>query len=377
MSGHCMTLFLAALIAVIMTACSGGGRGGGSAVPSITTQPADQTIIAGQAATLTVVATGDATLHYQWQRGGTNVGTNAASYTVPYAIATDAGSYTVMVTNSAGSATSKPATLTVNPLTILIPDSKGGNVPIELNAIPAGTFWMGSSDVADSGAQPVHQVTLSQNFFISTDLVTQGQWLAVMKNNPSFFTAANGYASAGLKNPVEKVSWDDIATTTGTTYTCFLDALNTATTTQLPAGWSFRLPTEAEWEYACRAGTTTAYYWGDDATGTQIGSYAWYTVNSGGMTQPVGNLLPNAWGLYDMSGNVWEWCQDRFSVYSSNSETDPVGPATGSYRLNRGGYWGWYSNYCRSAFRSNNAQTSRVNSIGFRVVLACRYCPPG
>ena len=161
---------------------------------------------------------------------------------------------------------------------------------------------------------------ITKPFYLGKYLVTQEQWEAVMGNNPSNFK--------GPKNPVEEVSWDDCQQ--------FLDKLNDKIG---PAEASSQLPSEAQWEYACRAGSTTRYCFGDDESG--LGEYAWYDGNSGGKTHPVGEKKPNAWGLYDMHGNVWEWCQDWYDggYYAKSPTDDPTGPATGSNRVNRGGCW--------------------------------------
>ena len=173
---------------------------------------------------------------------------------------------------------------------------------------------------------------ITKPFYLGKYLVTQEQWEAVMGNNPSRFK--------GPKNPVETVSWDDCQQ--------FLDKLNAKVGVR---GGKFQLPTEAQWEYACRAGSTTTYCFGDDESG--LGEYAWYATNSGGRTHPVGEKKPNAWGLYDMHGNVWEWCQDWYdgSYYANSPTDDPTGPTTGSSRVFRGGSWRERARGCRSALR--------------------------
>ena len=228
--------------------------------------------------------------------------------------------------------------------TIMLPD----NVPLEMVWIPADTFQMGrypGEQDSYSDEAPQHQVTLSQGFWMGKYEVTQAQWEAVMGSNPSYFSGAN--------RPVEKVSWNNVQS--------FITALNSLT------GETFRLPTEAEWEYACRGGTTTRFYWGDDPTYTQIGNYAWYGSNSGSQTHDVGAKLPNGFDLYDMSGNVWEWCQDWYGAYPSGSVTDPTGPASGSYRVRRGGSWYGYGYYCRSAVRVDFNPSYADGGIGFRL----------
>ncbi|MCA2616370.1 MAG: SUMF1/EgtB/PvdO family nonheme iron enzyme [Microcystis sp. M25BS1] len=232
-------------------------------------------------------------------------------------------------------------------------------VTLEMVSLPAGQFLMGSPD-SDSDAyndeKPPHQVKVN-SFAIGKYPVTQAQYEAVMGTNPSHFKN-NSWFKNNLQNPVEQVSWNDAQ--------AFCQKLSQIT------GKTYRLPTEAEWEYACRAGTTTRYYFGDDAN--QLGDYAWYDGNSQKTTHPVGQKRPNAWGLYDMSGNVWECCED-------NLHGDYIGaPTDGSawiknnndndydYCILRGGSWYHDPYYCRSASRNNFFRRDNYNSIGFRVV---------
>jgi formylglycine-generating enzyme required for sulfatase activity len=221
-------------------------------------------------------------------------------------------------------------------------------------AIPAGSFLMGSPDRdpnAGDHEKPQHEVSLPA-FYLSKYPITQQQWQSVMGNNPSHF-------SGNPKHPVENVTWHDCQS--------FCQKLSQLT------GKTYRLPTEAEWEYACRAGTTTRYSFGDDSS--QLGNYAWYDSNSGNKTHPVGQKKPNAWGLHDMHGNVWEWCADDWhesyaqkpqalknngSVVWSNSNA--------SSKLLRGGSWLNAPRYCRSAFRLSYYPDIRGYSYGFRVV---------
>ena len=227
--------------------------------------------------------------------------------------------------------------------------SKG--VKLEMVLIPAGEFLMGSPD-SDKGAssdfKPQHQARITKSFYLGKYPVTQEQWEAVMGNNPSHFK--------GPKNPVEDVSWEDCQQ--------FLRKLNAKA-----GGDKFQLPTEAQWEYACRAGSKTKYCFGDDET--QLGEYAWYGKNSGNTTHPVGEKKPNAWGLYDMHGNVWQWCADWWGWYDARSITDdPTGPPTGLCRVFRGGGWGYDAEHCWSASRGNGAgPDSRRNGLGLRVSL--------
>ncbi len=188
---------------------------------------------------------------------------------------------------------------------------------------------------------PQHQVTISKSFELQTTEVTQSQWQAVMGSNPSYFK--------GSDLPVETVSWDDAQ--------AFITKLNA-----MGDGYRYRLPTEAEWEYSARAGTPGAYA-GD------LDAMAWYSDNSGGKTHLVATKAANAWGLYDMHGNVWEWVQDWYGDYPASAVTDPVGPSSGSYRVLRGGGWFFYSQYCRSALRFNISPDIRYDGdLGLRLL---------
>ena len=230
---------------------------------------------------------------------------------------------------------------------------------IEMMLVPAGTFTMGCSASTQRGCSddesPAHQVTLTNSFYISKTEVTQAQWTAKMGSNPSRFQGAS-YPDAANR-PVEKVSWDMIASGS----TSFMSLTG------------FRLPTEAEWEYAYRAGTTTAFHsylaqpngFNDD---TLIGNIAWFSGNAGNQTRAVGGKYANGLGLHDMAGNVFEWCQDLYGPYSSGSVTNPTGPATGVARLIRGGVWYDNSNDCRASQRRYLLpDDTHYGGIGFRV----------
>ncbi len=217
-----------------------------------------------------------------------------------------------------------------------------GGVKLEVVLIPAGDFMMGSPE-SDKRAfdieQPQHKVRITKPYYMGKYLVTQEQWQAVMGDNPSMFT--------GPKNPVERVSWDDCQ--------AFLVKLN-----ERPGKGRFQLPTEAQWEYACRAGSTTRYFFGDDES--VLGEYAWYGANSRDKAHPVGEKKSNPWGLYDVYGNVGEWCQDWYdeNYYAGSPMDDPTGPTTGSDRVKRGGSWGTKvaAGY-RSAFRNGDSPEAR------------------
>ena len=226
-------------------------------------------------------------------------------------------------------------------------------VSFKMIAVEGGTFKMGATaEQQDPGSdeKPVHNVTLS-NYCMGETEVTQALWQAVMGSNPSRF--------AGSNNPVEKVSYDDCIT--------FINKLNTLLSGQLPSGRKFRLPTEAEWEYAARGGNRSRgyRYSGSD----NLGSVAWYTDNSGNKTHQVKQKQANELGLYDMSGNVWEWCNDWFGDYSSSSQTNPKGPLLASYRVLRGGSWINITRYCRVANRNSFTPDFRVDYLGLRLAL--------
>lgn len=205
---------------------------------------------------------------------------------------------------------------------------------------------MGSVNSNFDEEKPAHKVTISRDYWMGKYEVTQAQWKAVMGNNPSFFSGC------GDDCPVENISWDDVQK--------FIRKLNS-----LQNDYNYRLPTEAEWEYACRAGTT-----GDFAG--NLDAMAWYISNSEEKTHTVGQKSPNAWGLYDMHGNVWEWCQDWFylAYYSKSPEIDPIpAPSNGSNtRVYRGGSWDYTVGNLRSANRNGNTPSYRKNNLGFRLV---------
>ena len=213
------------------------------------------------------------------------------------------------------------------------------------------------SPTTESGRSTIetqHQVTLTQGFYLGKYEVTQAQYEAVMTGNTDGLSATPSNFSNNPNRPVEKVSWNDIQV--------FLSRLNQSESTNIPAGWAYVLPTEAQWEYACRAGTTTTYYWGNSISS----SNANYNRNIGS-TLDVGQYSPNAWGFFDMHGNVWEWIADRYGSYDSNAVTDPTGPASGSNRVFRGGSWGNPGTNLRSANRSSPNPSYRDINIGFRV----------
>ena len=219
------------------------------------------------------------------------------------------------------------------------------SVGIEFVLIPAGVFTMGAID-SYPDEQPIRTVRLSRPFYLGKYEVTQAQWEAVMGYNPS--------AWRGQRNlPVEQVSWEDAQE--------FLWRLNTEEGVA-----RYRLPTEAEWEYAARAGTTTAYSFGSDVS--RLDEYAWYGGNAAHTSHPVGQLKPNAWGLHDMHGNVWEWVHDWYETYLTGAETDPQGPVSGVSRVFRGGGCSNVAWRCRSSSRGYRPPESRLDAVGFRVL---------
>ncbi len=215
------------------------------------------------------------------------------------------------------------------------------SVGMRFKLIPAGSFRMGSnSSEANSDESPVHRVTITRPFYIGVYEVTQEQYESVMGTNPSRFRGSN--------RPVEQVSWNDAVE--------FCRRLSEI------EGVTYRLPTEAEWEYACRAGTTTEYYWGSDSAGR----YAWNSENSGRQTHDVGQKRPNAWGLYDMAGNVWEWCSDWYGSYGRSAQVDPRGPSSGDGRVLRGGSWADDPRNLRVSNRLGIAPGNWIDYYGFR-----------
>ena len=243
-------------------------------------------------------------------------------------------------------------------------------VSLDLIRIEPGTFIMGSpeDESCRGDDETQHSVKLSQGFWLGKYEITQSQYEAVMGMNPSEFQGSN--------LPVENVSWYD------TTNFCAKLTEQMKAAGRLPAGYEFCLPTEAQWEYACRAGTTTSLNSGknlsDDEECPEMDEVAWYSYNSNETTHPVGQKLPNAWGLYDMHGNVIEWCSDWYGDYpvsEANSIVDPIGPEAGSYRVNRGGYWDERAGEGRSASRYANSPDLRSSYRGFRVALVKKVLP--
>ena len=217
---------------------------------------------------------------------------------------------------------------------------------VEMLLVPPGTFTMGctasSLDACNAIERPTHLVTFTQAFYMGRYEVTQSQWTTTMGNNPSYFA---GQSDSAVR-PVENVSWFTIQGYLSTT--------------------GMRLPSEAEWEYACRAGTATAYNNGSSNVAS-VGTIAWFTQNSASRTHRVGGKAANALGLYDMSGNVYEWVNDWYGEYSSAAQTNPLGPVSGKFRVLRGGSWYNYTHDVRSSVRGGNTPGFADGRVGFRV----------
>ena len=357
--------------------------------PTITTQPATQTIASGSTATLTVTVSGSSPLTYQWYQGAvgtttTPVGTNSASFTTPALTATT--TYWVRVSNSAGSVNSTLATVTV------------ASIPADLALIPAGAFQMGvTSGDTDTNAPSV-SVTVSA-FYMGKNEVTKALWDEVR-----LWATANGYtdlatgAGKASNHPVQTVSWWDVikwcnarSQQEGLTpcYTVSGAVMKTGTTAPT-VNWSangYRLPTEAEWEKAARGGVSGKRFpWGTDtishsqanyyastsysydASGSVNNFHPTYATGSQPYTSPVGSFAANGYGLNDMAGNVREWCWDWYGASTYvNGSTDSRGAASGTIRVSRGGGWRSSAFYCRAADRNFNYPTFQYNGLGFRV----------
>jgi formylglycine-generating enzyme required for sulfatase activity len=259
------------------------------------------------------------------------------------------------------------------------PRTLTNSIGMQFVLIPAGEFWMGSTPEeiawATTEAQkndqwilehipseaPRHRVRISRPFYLGVYAVTQAEYQRVMGTNPSDFSAHGGQAAkvAGQDTrrfPVENVSWQEA-----------VDFCRRLSECEKSSRWKYRLPTEAEWEYACRAGSTTKWFFGDD--GAALANYAWFDGNSGGMPHPVGQKRPNAWGLYDMQGNVWQRCADWAdkAYYAASPGQDPKGPSSGTLRVDRGGGWDATVIRCRSAERGGGLPASKTRYLGFRV----------
>ncbi|MDC0369502.1 SUMF1/EgtB/PvdO family nonheme iron enzyme, partial [Opitutales bacterium] len=332
--------------------------------PEITLAPqAPGLIFNGQTITLHSRAEGKY-LTYQWYKNGQALaGANNKRYVIEDVNGTmHDGNYTLVVSNDFGSITTQPTELLVDGT----PTSHSvASISMDMIFCPPGTFTMGSptNETGRGTDETQHLVTLSHGFYLGKYEVTQAQYQAVMNGN-SAGLSADPSQFKGSNRPVEKASWEDAQ--------IFLSQLNTIEQTagRLPAGWKYVLPTEAQWEYACRAGSTTAYSWGNDINSSRA-NYNWDGGSNDGndykQTRDVGQYAANPWGFFDMQGNVWEWVSDWKANYFTGAQTNPEGPASGSSRVLRGGSWRDEGASLRSAKRHNYTPSSRTGNIGFRV----------
>jgi formylglycine-generating enzyme required for sulfatase activity/alpha-tubulin suppressor-like RCC1 family protein len=331
--------------------------------PEITSHPQPQIVYTDDNVTIEVSAEGKY-VSYQWKKNGVDL----AGKTSPTLVLTEAnatlhdGNYSVSVSNEFGTVTSNVAVLTVK----IPPHFVQFASNLQMLWVEPGTFTMGSptTETGRSTNETEHTVTLTNGFYLGKYEVTQAQYEAVMTGNTNGLSATPSNWPNNANRPVEKVSWDDVQ--------IFLTRLNAAEQAagRLPAGWSYVLPTESEWEYACRAGTTTVYSWGDDINASHANynwDGNWNTGNDAKETVNVGQYAANPWGFFDMHGNVYEWTADRYAAYPAGAVTDPTGPASGSYRVKRGGSWHYPGTVLRSAKRDLDAPGNPHNNLGFRV----------
>jgi formylglycine-generating enzyme required for sulfatase activity len=324
--------------------------------PEITHSPqAPGLIFGGQTVTLLSQAEGKY-LSFQWYKNGQPIaGATDDRYVIEDVNGTlHDGNYSLMVSNDFGTVTTQTISLEVeNTHTV-------ASAGIEMIWCPPGTFMMGSptSETGREADETQHQVTLTNGFYLGKYEVTQAQYETVMTGNPQGLNAKPSRWSNNNDRPVEQVSWNDVQV--------FLSRLNDMEQTagRLPAGWKYVLPTEAQWEYACRAGTTTAYSWGNDINSSRAN----YNQNIG-QTVNVGQYAANPWGFFDMHGNVWEWVHDWKADYPGGSQTDPEGPLNGSSRVFRGGALHQGKSHLRSANRNSKKPNHYMSVGGFRIAL--------
>jgi formylglycine-generating enzyme required for sulfatase activity/N-acetylneuraminic acid mutarotase len=306
-------------------------------------------------------------LTYQWYKNGQPIaGATTDRYVIQDVNKTQHdGNYSLVVSNDFGSVTTPTATIDVNSTPTSHTVLSANN--LEMIFCPPGTFMMGSptTETGRQSDETQHQVTLTNGFYLGKYEVTQAQYETVMTgNSEGLVTDPSQYK--GSNRPVETVSW--------TSAQAFLAQLNAMEQTagRLPAGWKYVLPTEAQWEYACRAGTSKIYSWGNDINSSRA-NYNWdgEATDGNDFNQPreVGQYGANSWGFYDMHGNVWEWVHDWYAYYPSGAITDPLGPALGSNRVYRGGAWSERASQQRSAKRKNWVPSGRTNSLGFRLAF--------
>ena len=329
-------------------------------IPNLSVSPTSYNFTAsgGTSSTITVTSNQSWTVssNASWLTTSRTNGSNNNTFTMTASANTSTSSSRSAIVTVAGGGITKTVSVTQ--------DKK--NTEPEMVLVQDGTFRMGCTSEQGSDCwsdeTPTHNVTLS-SFYIGKYPVTQTQWQAIMGSNPSYLKGDN--------LPVEQVSWNDIVGTSGNYTTLngiryyengFIYKLNAAT------GKKYRLPTEAEWEFAARGGNKSQGY--KYSGSNSIGNVAWYFGNSGSTTHAVGTKQANELGIYDMSGNVYEWCQDWYGSYISSAQTNPTGPSTGSIRVIRGGSWYGDAQSCRVSYRGNDGPDSHGSSVGFRVALS-------
>jgi formylglycine-generating enzyme required for sulfatase activity len=335
--------------------------------PEITHTPqAPGLVFDGQTVTLLSQAEGKY-LSYQWYKNGQPIaGATGDRYVIEDVNGTQHdGNYSLVVSNDFGTVTTQSTQLVVDgtPTSHTV-----ASISMDMIFCPPGTFTMGSptSETGRGGDETQHQVTLSHGFYLGKYEVTQAQYETVMTGNSEGLNPKPSQWPNNNDRPVEKVSWNDAQ--------IFLTRLNDMEETagRLPAGWKYVLPTEAQWEYACRAGTTTAFSWGNDINSSRA-NYNWDGGSTSGndfkQTRDVGQYAANPWGFFDMHGNVWEWVHNWKANYPGGAQTNPEGPASGSLRVRRGGSWNSDGTGLRSAVRYGNAPGHRYNLIGFRLAF--------
>jgi formylglycine-generating enzyme required for sulfatase activity len=275
--------------------------------------------------------------------------------------------YTLTYSISDGASNEANATRTVNVGQASTHNADlNASVQLQMLWVEPGTFTMGSPTTETDRAtnETEHNVSLTKGFYLGKYEVTQAQYQAVMTGNTDSLSATPSQWPNNPNRPVEKVSWADAQ--------IFLTRLNTQQSANIPTGWAYVLPTESQWEYACRAGTTTAYSWENDINSSRA-NYNWDGGATDGndfkQTRDVGQYAANPWGFFDMHGNVWEWTADWYGAAypTGNPVVDPTGEASGSHRVIRGGSWNGVGSTLRSAERINYTPSNRNSTLGFRV----------
>jgi len=300
---------------------------------------------------------------YQWYKDGEPIdGATSQLFTIEsFDVGYHDGNYTVVASNDFGSVESQPIELVEVGSTHVA--ELNASVSLEMIWVEPGTFTMGSpeSEADRATHETQHEVTLTKGFYLGKYEVTQAQYEAVMSGNTEtnssgdVISATPSQFGGNPDRPVERVSWEDIQV--------FLTRLNSQQAGNIPAGWAYVLPTDAQWEYACRAGTTTVYSWGDSISASDAN----YNSNIG-QTADVGQYSANPWGFFDMHGNVWEWTADAYANYATGAQTDPFNVGTtGSIRVLRGGSWSYTGTFLRSAYRFYHSPSGRNSHFGFRV----------